>query len=82
MRVIHQWKRIEQCKKVSFNERTLEDDEKNFEHDEEPETVGHCEKTHPCDEIVALEMTERNEQEGSEEDGTVVILPVNGSCAA
>ena len=71
--------------KASFNERTLEHDDV-----EDEKTAGHCERAHPYDEMVALKMTDSEcngseESEGSEDesvldDGTVVLLLVNGAC--
>jgi hypothetical protein len=67
--------------KASFNERTLE----YYDNVEDEETAGHCERAHPYDEMVALKMTDSEcngseESEGSEDDGTVVLLLVNDAC--
>lgn len=58
-------------------ENQLDRDEKSFVYDEE--NVDHGEKTHPCDEMVGLEMTGDSEhEEASENDGAA---SVNGSGA-
>lgn len=66
---------------LEHDERVLEHDEKGAEH-----SGWHDEESlkTPCDEMttVALEMTEHNERVGNEDDETVVLWLVNGSCAA
>ena len=56
------------------NSLQVDHDEKShgFEYDEE--NVDHGEKTHPCDEMVGLEMTDDSEhKEASENDGAGLV---------